>query len=124
MAAVRSTSCPASTATQTHACVVVGWMPHFMMVVVVARLGLPGLTDTHHVRRTPERMSRMETVERKKPPRPRRSSTPEFKAAVVELVRQPGKTVGRVARESDLTETAARAWVKQADIDEGRGLTA
>ena len=31
----------------------------------------------------------METMERKKP-RPRRSFTPEFKAEVVELVRQPG----------------------------------
>ncbi|MDA8330200.1 MAG: transposase, partial [Candidatus Dormibacteraeota bacterium] len=32
-------------------------------------------------------------MERKKP-RPRRSFTPEFKAEVVELVRQPGKTAG------------------------------
>ena len=61
-----------------------------------------------------------------KQPRPRRSFTPEFKAEVVELVHQPGKTVGGVARELDLTETAVRAWVKQADIDDGRrsdGLT-
>ena len=62
----------------------------------------------------------METVEQKKPPRPRRSFTPEFKAEVVELVRQPGKTVGGVARDLDLTETAVRAWVRQADIDDGR----
>ena len=58
--------------------------------------------------------------------RQRRSFTPEFKAEVVELVHQPGKTVGGVARELDLTETAVRAWVKQADIDDGRrsdGLT-
>ena len=67
----------------------------------------------------------METMAKKKP-RPRRSFTPEFKAEVVELVHQPGKTVGGVARELDLTETAVRAWVKQADIDDGRrsdGLT-
>ena len=67
----------------------------------------------------------METMERRAP-RPRRSFTPEFKAEVVELVHQPGKTVGGVARELDLTETAVRAWVKQADIDDGRrsdGLT-
>ena len=35
-----------------------------------------------------------------KQPRPRRSFTPEFKAEVVELVHQPGKTVGGVARET------------------------
>ena len=64
-------------------------------------------------------MSTMETMERKKP-RPRRSFTPEFKAEVVELVRQPGKTAGGVARELGLTETAVRAWAKQADIDAGR----
>ena len=67
----------------------------------------------------------METMANKQP-RPRRSFTPEFKAEVVELVHQPGKTVGGVARELDLTETAVRAWVKQADIDDGRrsdGLT-
>jgi len=67
----------------------------------------------------------METMANKQP-RPRRSFTPEFKAEVVDLVRQPGKTVGGVARDLDLTETAVRAWVKQADIDHGRrsdGLT-
>ena len=66
----------------------------------------------------------METMERRKP-RPRRSFSKEFKAEVVELVRQPGNTVGGVARDLDLTETAVREWVKQADIDDGRrdGLT-
>lgn len=64
-------------------------------------------------------MFRMEAMA-KKQPRRRRSFTAEFKAEVVGLVRQPGKTVGGVARELDLTETAVRAWVKQADIDDGR----
>jgi transposase len=67
----------------------------------------------------------METMANRQP-RPRRSFTPEFKAEVVDLVRQPGKTVGSVARDLDLTETAVRAWVKQADLDNGRrsdGLT-
>jgi len=45
----------------------------------------------------------METMAGKKPRR-RRSFTPEFKAEVVALVRQPGRTVGSVAREMDLTE--------------------
>lgn len=61
----------------------------------------------------------METMA-KKQPRPRRSFTPEFKAEVVELVRQPGNTAGSVARDLKLTETAVRAWAKQADLDAGR----
>jgi transposase len=59
-------------------------------------------------------------------PRLRRSFPPEYKAEVVELIRSTGKTVGQVARELDLTETAVRQWVRQADLDAGRrsdGLT-
>ena len=65
----------------------------------------------------------METMGRTK--RPRRSFTKAFKAEVVELVRQPGNTASSVARDLELTETAVRAWVKQADIDDGHrdGLT-
>jgi transposase len=55
----------------------------------------------------------------------RRSFTPEFKAQTVELVRTSGKTVSEVCRDLDLTETAVRRWLAQADIDAGRrdGLT-
>jgi transposase len=52
--------------------------------------------------------------------------TPEYKGEVVELIRSTGKTVGQVAKELDLTETAVREWVKRADLDAGRrsdGLT-
>jgi transposase len=59
-------------------------------------------------------------------PRPRRFFPPEDKAEVVELIRSTGKTIGQVARELDLTETAVRQWVKQADLEAGRrtdGLT-
>jgi transposase len=57
--------------------------------------------------------------------RPRRSFTLEFKAHTVELLRTSGKSVGEVCRDLDLTETAVRRWLAQADIDEGRrdGLT-
>ena len=57
--------------------------------------------------------------------RPRRSFTPEFKVRTVELVRSSGKSVAEVCRDLDLTETAVRRWVAQADIDAGRreGLT-
>jgi transposase len=52
--------------------------------------------------------------------RKRRSFTAEYKAEVVGLVRTSGKSVGQVARELGLTETAVRAWVKRAAIDEKR----
>ncbi len=60
------------------------------------------------------------------PPRRRRFFPPEYKAEVVQLIRSTGKTVGQVARELDLTQTAVREWVKRADLDAGRrtdGLT-
>ena len=53
--------------------------------------------------------------------RARRKFSPEFKAETVKLVRESGKAVGEVARELDLTETALRHWVQQADIDQGKG---
>jgi transposase len=53
--------------------------------------------------------------------RERRSFTPEFKAEAVKVVQQSGKSVARVARELDLTETALRRWVEQAEVDAGRG---
>ena len=59
-------------------------------------------------------------------PRLRRFFPPEYKAEVVALIRTTGKTVGQVARELDLTETAVRQWVHQAELDTGRrsdGLT-
>ena len=66
----------------------------------------------------------METVGKKKP-RPRRSFTPEFKAEIVELCQRGDRSVGQVARDFDLTETAVREWVRQAEVDQGQrpGLT-
>ena len=57
--------------------------------------------------------------------RRRRSFTPEFKAQTVDLVRTSGKPIAEVCRDLDLTETAVRRWVAQAEIDAGRreGLT-
>ena len=53
--------------------------------------------------------------------RKRRAFTKEFKAEAVRVVQASGKTVGAVARELDLTETALRAWVRQVGIDAGHG---
>ena len=55
----------------------------------------------------------------KKPRRHRRAFTPEFKAEIVELCQRGDRSVGQVARDFDLTETAVREWVKQAGRDEG-----
>jgi transposase len=53
--------------------------------------------------------------------RKRRAFTAEFKAQTVRLVQESGKSVGAVARELDLAETAVRRWVQQAEVDAGRG---
>ncbi len=53
--------------------------------------------------------------------RKRRSFTKEYKAEVVELIRKSGKSIGAVARDLDLTETAVRRWVEQAEVDSGGG---
>ena len=62
----------------------------------------------------------METMERKQP-RARRSFTPGFKAEIVELCQRGDRSIGQVARDFDLTETAVREWVRQAERDAGTG---
>ena len=52
--------------------------------------------------------------------RKRRKFTPEQKADAVRLVREVG-SIGQVARDLDLTDSALRQWVKQAAIGEGNG---
>jgi len=54
-------------------------------------------------------------------PRKRRSFTKQFKADAVKLVKTSGRSVGQVAKELDLTETALRKWVQQATVDAGNG---
>ncbi|MFY1623562.1 transposase [Micromonospora sp. WMMD735] len=51
---------------------------------------------------------------------------PEFKAEIVELCQRGDRTLRQVSQDFDLTETAVRDWVKQADLDAGArtdGLT-
>lgn len=57
----------------------------------------------------------------KTPHRVRRRFTAEFKAGAVRLVIDEGKSVGQVARELDLTESALRNWVERARADRGTG---
>jgi transposase len=65
-------------------------------------------------------MSIMDTMERKQH-RARRSFTPEFKAEIVQLCQQGDRSIGQVARDLDLTQTAVREWVRQAERDAGTG---
>ena len=62
----------------------------------------------------------MESMGKKKP-RPRRSFTSEFKAEIVELCQRGDRSVGQVAKDFDLTETAVRQWLNQAERDAGTG---
>ena len=55
--------------------------------------------------------------------RARRSFTDEFRAGAVRLVLDEGKTAGAVARELNLTDSAVRAWVAQAQADRTKGRT-
>jgi transposase len=52
--------------------------------------------------------------------RQRRKFTPQFKARTVDLVRSSGRPIAQICRELDLTETAVRRWVLQAEIDAGQ----
>jgi transposase len=62
----------------------------------------------------------MESMGKKKP-RPRRSFTSDFKAEIVELCQRGDRSVGQVAKDFDLTETAVREWLRQAERDAGTG---
>jgi transposase len=53
--------------------------------------------------------------------RARRKFTDEFKAGVVRLVLDEGKTAGAVARELDLTDSAVREWVARAQAERTKG---
>jgi transposase len=53
--------------------------------------------------------------------RQRRSFTAAYKAETVRLIREGGKPVPQVARDLDLSETAVRRWLQQAEVDAGHG---
>jgi transposase len=55
--------------------------------------------------------------------RPRRRFDDDFKAQAVRLVLDEGTSVGGVARDLDLTETALREWVNRARADRTKGKT-
>jgi transposase len=53
--------------------------------------------------------------------RKRRKFSPEFKAKAVGICRSGNRSITEVAQDLDLTESALRNWLKQADVDAGKG---
>ena len=45
---------------------------------------------------------------------------PEFRRRAVDLARQPGASVAKVAKELGISESGLRRWMAQVDIDGGR----
>jgi transposase len=77
-----------------------------------------GLTDIHHQGYRPGK-DVQNGDHGTEEARPRRSFTPEFKAEIVELCRQGDRSIGQVAKDFDLSETAVQAWVHQEETDAG-----
>lgn len=45
---------------------------------------------------------------------------PEFRRRAVELARQPGASVARIAKDLGISESGLRRWMAQDDVDAGR----
>jgi transposase len=56
--------------------------------------------------------------------RKRRKFNPEFKAEAVRLARVGDRSIQQVATALDLTESALRNWVSQAEVDAGQSPAA
>src|SRR5215472_13592602 len=53
--------------------------------------------------------------------RKRRKFSAEYKAESVRLIQRSGKSIGKIALELGIGETALRRWVGQAEVEAGRG---
>jgi transposase-like protein len=53
--------------------------------------------------------------------RKRRKFSDEYRAETVRLIRNSGKSIGQLARELGIGETALRRWINQAEVEAGRG---
>ena len=54
--------------------------------------------------------------------RQRRKFSAEYKAETVRLIQRSGKSIGQIAVELGIGETALRRWVEQAEVEAGHGL--
>ena len=53
--------------------------------------------------------------------RKRRRFSDEYKAETVRLIERSGKSIGQLALELGIGQTALRRWIAQAEIEAGRG---
>jgi len=53
--------------------------------------------------------------------RKRRRCSEEYKAETVRLMRSSGQSMGQMALELGIGETALRRWAQQAEVEAGRG---
>jgi len=53
--------------------------------------------------------------------RKRRRFSDEYKAETVRLIERSGKSIGQMALELGIGQTALRRWIAQAEIEAGRG---
>ena len=53
--------------------------------------------------------------------RKRRTFSAEYKAETIRLIQRSGKSIGQMALELGIGDTALRRWVAQAEIEAGRG---
>lgn len=58
---------------------------------------------------------------KRKTPRKRRTFTPEYKAEAARLCKVGDRSIGQVATDLNLTETALREWVRRAVVDARQG---
>ena len=56
--------------------------------------------------------------------RKRRKFNPEFKAKAVRLARVGDRSIQQIATDLDLTESALRNWIHQAEVDAGQAQSA
>ena len=56
--------------------------------------------------------------------RKRRKFSDQYKAETVRLIQSSGKSIGQLALELGIGETALRRWVEQAEVEAGRGRPA
>jgi transposase len=57
----------------------------------------------------------------KRQERKRKKFSDEYKAETVKLIQRSGKSIGQMALELGIGETALRRWVERAEIEAGRG---
>jgi len=84
-----------------------------------------GLTDIHHQGQSPGEDVQNGDHGTEEAPSSSVVHPGEFKAEIVELCQRGDRSIGQVARDFDLGETAVRVWVHQAETDAGErpGLT-